>query len=88
MSQAILIDNRPQKVMGSLAVPSPQSPYFGWLDTSQGFNTIRIDNVVAIAPSQRQDLMNVYMSTGQAMAIPVEDGLRLMKRMGGIRVRL
>jgi hypothetical protein len=77
-----MIVDRTRAVSGHLIEPSGSSPFFGWLDSQGGFCTVRVENVMAITPADRSDRMQVILGTGQSVALPVEDGLRLMKRCG------
>ncbi len=72
------------QVMGSrnFDPPTGSSPYFGWIDSFGRFTTVRLENVIALAPEGRSGRFLAVLNNGQQMILPAEDGLRLMKRMG------
>lgn len=61
--------------------PSPQSPYFGWMDESGNFFTLRKDAIVALSPVEN-GRMRAWTSGLPPIDLPAEEGFRLMKMLG------
>lgn len=60
--------------------PKGSSPYFGFLDSKGGFNTIKIESIIALHPNPN-GMFVVHLGTAN-MVMDASDGFRLMKRLG------